>query len=366
VVPPPKSKMSTLRSALPPLALSRPYAIAAAVGSLMMRRTYTRAAVGASAPKPGWRSLAGGPREHVEPSDGACVLGRLALGVVEVGGDGDDGALDGLPEERLRVRLELLQHHGADLLWRKRALLTANLDRDHRLAGRALLHAAREVLRVGLHGALREGAPDEPLRVVDGVAWVGRRLVFGGVADQPRAVLLGKRDPRCRRVGAVGVGDHLDAAGAGTDDRDGRVRRPQIDANHHVVAVTAASRRLRHRRRLLLLLLLLLRLRRRRRCSGPERRALGRGRGELDPIDERRRRRIVSKARCKGLDRFGVPSSSREGVAEAGVSLGPGWLLLDGAPRVGLSRLGVAEMEVAQRAVGEVEVQLVRSTVNGG
>jgi len=37
-VPPPKSKMSTLRS--PSIFLSRPYAIAAAVGSLMIRRTF--------------------------------------------------------------------------------------------------------------------------------------------------------------------------------------------------------------------------------------------------------------------------------------------------------------------------------------
>ena len=43
----------------------------------------------------------------VEPSDGSGVFRRLALGVVEIGGDGDDRLGDGLTEECLG---DLLQH----------------------------------------------------------------------------------------------------------------------------------------------------------------------------------------------------------------------------------------------------------------
>ena len=60
------------------------------MGSLMMRRTF-------------------------EAGDLAGVLGGLALGVVEVGGDGDDGLGDRLAEVGFGVGLELLEDHGADL-----------------------------------------------------------------------------------------------------------------------------------------------------------------------------------------------------------------------------------------------------------
>ncbi|KAF5213678.1 hypothetical protein ECC02_013781 [Trypanosoma cruzi] len=55
-VPPPRSKMSTLRS-LPSSTLSRPYAMAAAVGSLMMRSTSIPAIVPASFVACRWESL---------------------------------------------------------------------------------------------------------------------------------------------------------------------------------------------------------------------------------------------------------------------------------------------------------------------
>ena len=47
----------------------------------------------------------------VESGDLAGVLGRLALGVVEVGGNGDDGLGDLLPEVVFRRLLELAQDH---------------------------------------------------------------------------------------------------------------------------------------------------------------------------------------------------------------------------------------------------------------
>src|ERR1700735_1408095 len=45
-----------------------------------------------------------------------AFLGRRALGVVEVGRDGDDGLGDGLTEVALGVALQLLEDAGRDLL----------------------------------------------------------------------------------------------------------------------------------------------------------------------------------------------------------------------------------------------------------
>mmetsp|Transcript_27878 Transcript_27878/g.82008 ORF Transcript_27878/g.82008 Transcript_27878/m.82008 type:complete len:467 (-) Transcript_27878:734-2134(-) len=56
-VPPPRSYTRMFCSPFPPLALSRPYAIAAAVGSLMMRRTSSPAMVPASLVAWRWASL---------------------------------------------------------------------------------------------------------------------------------------------------------------------------------------------------------------------------------------------------------------------------------------------------------------------
>src|SRR5260370_1094500 len=50
---------------------------------------------------------------HLEPGDLAGILGRLPLVVVEVGGDGDHGAVDRFAKLRFGVGLQLLQDHRA-------------------------------------------------------------------------------------------------------------------------------------------------------------------------------------------------------------------------------------------------------------
>ena len=49
-------------------------------------------------------------RKNFESGDFAGVFGGLALGVVEIGGDGDDGAVDGFAKESFRPALQFAQN----------------------------------------------------------------------------------------------------------------------------------------------------------------------------------------------------------------------------------------------------------------
>ena len=170
-MPPPRSKTRIFSFSF----FSSPYASAAAVGSLMMRRT-------------------------LRPGDLAGVLGRLALRVVEVRGNRDDRVGDLLAEVRLSVGLELLQDHRGDLLGRE--VLAADLDLDAAvLAGHDLV---RDLLRLGAD--LAEQAAHESLDRVDGVLGIDCGLTAGQLPDQ---ALAGARERDDRRGGAaaLGVGD---------------------------------------------------------------------------------------------------------------------------------------------------------------
>jgi hypothetical protein len=167
--------------------------------------------------------------KDVEPGDLAGVLRRLALGVVEVGRDGDDGVRHGLAEVRLGVRLQLLEDHRGDL--RRRVLLAAGAHAN------ISVRAADDLVRDDLHllADLLVFAPDEALDREDRVLRVGYLLALRGSADEALAVLR-ERHHRRRDSPALGVRD--DRGLTALEHCHRRVRRAKVDSN-----------RLRHVRR---------------------------------------------------------------------------------------------------------------------
>ncbi len=138
--------------------------------------------------------------QDVQARDLTGLLRRLALGVVEVGRDGDDRVRDLLAQVRLGVALQLLQDEGAHLL-------------------RVEVLAIQVDLPVSAHVAL-DGA-DGPVHVRD-------RLALGHLADEDLAV-LGEGDDGRRGPGALGVGD--DGGLAAFQNADDGVSGAQVDAD---------------------------------------------------------------------------------------------------------------------------------------
>ena len=116
--------------------------------------------------------------KHVESGDFASLLRGLALGVVEVGGNGDHRIRHCFAEVLLSIALELGKDSGRDLL--RGVLLAVDVDGP-----------------VGAHVALdrRDGAVD-----------VGDVLALRGLTDEHLAILGEGNDGR-RRSESLGVGD---------------------------------------------------------------------------------------------------------------------------------------------------------------
>ena len=161
--------------------------------------------------------------QDVEPRDLARILRRLALRVVEVRRDGDDGLGDLLAEVRLGVGLHLRQDEGGNLLGRELLGLVVDLNLDVGVAVLSLNDLEGHVLR--LFTDLREFAPDEALCGENGVARIGDGLAFGRLANQALAV-LGEGDDR--RGGAPALGVRDDNRFAAFHDGHAGVRCSQI------------------------------------------------------------------------------------------------------------------------------------------
>merc|ERR1712172_465161 len=147
--------------------------------------------------------------ENIETSDDTRVLGGLPLGVIEVGGDGDDSVLNLSAEVSLSSLLHFGEDHGGDLLWGESLGLVLVLALELGLGG-ILDNSEGPVLHVGLDSRVIKLTSDQSLGVEDGVGGVDGDLVLGGVSDEPLGV--GEGDIGGSGPVTLVIGDDLDLA----------------------------------------------------------------------------------------------------------------------------------------------------------
>ena len=117
--------------------------------------------------------------QHLKASDLAGVLSGLALGVVEIGGNGDHRLGHRLTEILTSVFSQLAEHLGTHFLRRK---LLAQHRAFHLHIGARFLNAIADFLR--LFGDLINTTANKPLYRIKGVFGVHHRLTLGDLAHQ--------------------------------------------------------------------------------------------------------------------------------------------------------------------------------------
>ena len=142
--------------------------------------------------------------QHFEAGDLAGVLGRLALGIVKIGGNRDHCLGDGLAEIAFRRFLHFLEDEGADLTGR----IFFVLDLDPGVAVFAFDDFIGNQLLVLFGDRIVKPTADQALDGGQRVSRVGHRLALGRLPDQAFTV-FGEGDHGRRRARAFGVFDNL-------------------------------------------------------------------------------------------------------------------------------------------------------------
>lgn len=131
--------------------------------------------------------------ENVETGDLAGIFSGLTLGVVEVGGNGDDGILDVLAHIGLGGLLHLSEHEATDL--GRRVLLALGLEPGITVG--MLDNLVGHLLDILLDLSVGELATNETLGSEEGVFGVDDGLALGGNADEALALLCEANNGGC-------------------------------------------------------------------------------------------------------------------------------------------------------------------------
>ena len=140
--------------------------------------------------------------QHLKAGDLAGILGGLALGVVEVGGNGDHRLGDGFTEVFAGVFRQLAQHLGTHLLGGELLVQHRALHLD---VGARLLDAIAHFLRLFVD--LVDPTADEALDRIESVLGIHHRLTLGDLAHQ-LILVFGVGHHGRGRAEPFGVGYH--------------------------------------------------------------------------------------------------------------------------------------------------------------
>jgi hypothetical protein len=141
----------------------------------------------------------------IQACDASCILGGLTLGIIEIGGHGDNRFRDRLTEVIFGCRFHFLQHHRGN--FRRRIVLRANAHPtvaidgfDESIGQHALHFAGSGISELGPHQAF--GTEESAFRVDNG-------LSFSLLTDQSLTG-FGKGDDRGCRARAFRVRENND------------------------------------------------------------------------------------------------------------------------------------------------------------
>src|ERR1700730_10119997 len=174
--------------------------------------------------------------QHVETGDLAGVLGGLALRIVEVRGHGDDGAVDGFPEESFSPVLQFAENKGGNL--RRRERLVSELHPDHVVA--RLVYAEWKQLQLTLD--VCHAAAHQPLDGIDGALGLREQTTQCRLADDDAAVGINADNGRAERA-STRPGDTLGRIRLRTDGCDEAVGGAKIDSDDASHVCLALSRK---------------------------------------------------------------------------------------------------------------------------
>mmetsp|Transcript_30534 Transcript_30534/g.65782 ORF Transcript_30534/g.65782 Transcript_30534/m.65782 type:complete len:637 (+) Transcript_30534:186-2096(+) len=166
--------------------------------------------------------------DHVQTTDGTCILGCLSLRVVEIGRNSDDSILHWMPKEGLGSVLHLLENHGRNLLWVKFLGLPFVLDLDHWFSISPRHHLEGPVLQVSLQSWVVVLSTNHPLCVIHSVGWVSGSLALGCITNEPLVLC----ESNIGRSSALALGIHKNLYTIPLPNSNAGIGRAEVNADH--------------------------------------------------------------------------------------------------------------------------------------